>query len=771
MMNLVKYSLYFLFFFILSITVVGQQISDTTKAKDLVQLSFADLMNLQVETGTLTSIERSKVPAIVTVITKEEIENTPARNLLDLLEVYVPSGSFVNHWLGPRIGIRGIMGDQNTSYLLIVNGESMNLQYEDGPVFEIQNKDLSDIEKIEIISGPGSVTYGPGAIGGVISITTVDEKFTDKVKVGVEHDFTYRYSIINGKYSLKKKNFSATLFGSVGTSNGIMNPEFYYIDRANGYGYGYMSPTWGNKGLGTPAPNFYADFQGRPEIKAQLNIKFLKEFGFWARYTNYSFINQQQKTYSLEGPAFPGSYGQQFTTTLKNNHDFSKNISLISNIGFQSQSIRNNRLYQGAKKPFNDITQMNNSYSENNVNFRSLLSYTPSNKLKLALGAEYKYWYYGPEWGKERNSFVMDFAPPVKFAVLDSSSGFYSQYNQYDIVTLVDSPINANQFSVFYELNYQPLRNTTFLISGRMDKHNMAKLAFSPRISIIQHINKKNYLKLTAQQSVRLPNFRELYSINYTSGPSPSPEKLQSIELIFSSILWQNISINLSTFYQSLNQIGWTDNDKPEILGEFNTAGLVAVVSYKMNNLNIGLNYTFIKQLSWDPEYDLNAYLSNIGIDSIDVPLTDAGKNRINNFPEHQIKLIASYKINKSIYLHFNSRFASKYGQIDMLGMFMSAHENYGTEQTTQEMTNIYNDVLGKGYSKPSFTSNISVSYNFNLKNVDLVLNAWVMNLVTVNHIRYVYQYWEEGNNRQYPRQVGFVEEPRTFGLRLTAAF
>jgi len=43
----------------------------------------------------------------------------------------------------------------------------------------------------------------------------------------------------------------------------------------------------------------------------------------------------------------------------------------------------------------------------------------------------------------------MDFAPPVKFAVLDSNSGFYSQYNQFGIVTVVDPPINANQFSVF----------------------------------------------------------------------------------------------------------------------------------------------------------------------------------------------------------------------------------------------------------------------------------------------------------------------------------
>ena len=365
----------------------------------------------------------------------------------------------------------------------------------------------------------------------------------------------------------------------------------------------------------------------------------------------------------------------------------------------------------------------------------------------------------------------MDFAPPVKFAVLDSNSGFYSQYNQFGIVTVVDPPINANQFSVFYECNYMPVKNSTILISGRLDKHNMAKLAFSPRISIIQQINKNNYLKLIAQQSVRLPSFRELYSINYALEPSPSPEKLSGIELIYSSILWENISINLSTFYQSINQIGWTDNNKSEILGKFNTAGFVAVMSYKLNDLNITLNYSFIKQLNWDPEYKLNSYLSNIGPDSIDVTLVDAGNNRINNFPQNQIKLIASYKIGSSIYLHFNSRFASSYGQLDMLDNFKSIHDSYGTTQTKQEMDNLYNDVLSKGYSKPSFTSNLSVSYNFKVKKVDFVISSWVMNLFSVNHIRYVYQYWEEGNNRQYPRQVGFVEEPRTFGLRLTAEF
>lgn len=746
---------------------VVAQTNDTITAKDLTMLSFDELMRVEITSATLTGLEKIKSPGFITTITKEDIQATPYRNLLDLLEVYVPSGTFVNHWLGPRIGIRGVMSDQNYSYLLLVDGENMNCQVEDGPIFEIQNKDLADIEKIEITSGPGSVIYGPGAIGGVISITTKNAHTADKAHVGFNHDLTYRFSTLNGNYSLKKKDFSAYLFASVSKSDGIENPEFYYIDRAYGYGYGYMSESWGNKGLGTPATNFYADFDNRPEIKACLNIDFLKEFIFEARYTSFSFIKQQQEIYSQEGPAFPGIYGQQYTSALKNNHVFSEKTHLASSISFQSQSHGNIALYQGADKPFNDITQRGYSYSENKINLRSILTFKPSKKLKLALGAEYNYWYYGPEWGKAKNSFIMDFAPPVKFAVIDTNSGFYAQYNQYDIVTYIDNSINTHQISGFFELNYQLLENTTVLVSGRFDKHNLAKLAFSPRVAVIQQLNNNNYLKLIAQQSVRLPGFRELYAIDYASGNAAAPEKLRSIELIFTRVQSRNFTINTSAYYQSIDQISWLSDGRSGLIGNFKTAGLEADISYKTKSFQVGLSYSYLKQLNWKPEVDLVSYLSRIGLDSIDIQLIGAGKNRINNFPQHQIKFVCSYSFSKSLFIHFDGRMATKQGQMDMLNMFKAVHDEYGLDHTKDEMTAIYNDVRDKGYGKTSFTSNISVRYILPVKKIDIALTAYAMNLIAVNHIRYVYQFWEEGNNRQYPRQVGFVNEPLTLGVKL----
>ena len=768
-----KILLIFLAGFLSCITpsILFAQITDTLTAKDLTMLSFEELLRVEVKSATLTGVEMIKTPGSIITITKEEISSTPYRNLLDLIEVYVPNATFVNHWLGPRIGIRGVMSDQNYSYLLLVDGENMNLQVENGPIFEIQNKDLADVEKIEITRGPGSVIHGPGAIGGIISITTKKNSLPDKVQIGVSHNFTYRYSTLNGSYSIKKKDFSAYLFGSISKSEGIVDSKFYYIDRAHGYGYGYMSETWGNHNLGTPAPNFYTDFQDRPEVKVQMEIEFLKEFTFIARYTNFSFIKQQQKTGSLEGPAFPGLYGQQFTSSLKNNHKFSDKLELASSMGFQSQSHGDIALYQGRNKPFNDITQRRTSFSENKINLRSVLSYTPNKKLKLALGSEYNYWYYKPEWGKANTSFVLDFSSPIKFAILDTSSDFYTQYNPYGIVTHIKKTIKANQISGFFEVNYQPIENTTLLVSGRWDKHNLADLAFSPRVAIIQQLDKNNFLKLIAQQSVRLLGFRELYAFDYAMGNASAPEKLQGLELIFTRIQSHNFTINATAFFQSIDQIAWIEDDKSGLIGTFKTAGLEADISYKTKKANLILSYSFISQLDWKPEIEFAAYLSRIGLDSLDIPLMDAGNNRINNFPQHQVKLATSYSINKSLFLHFNARYSTGYGQLDMLNMFKAVHDEYGMEHTKNEIADIYEDVKDKGYGKPSFTSNMSVKYKLPFKKAELSISAWIMNLIAFNNIRYVHQYWEEGNNRQYPRQVGFVKEPLSIGLKLEMKF
>jgi outer membrane receptor for ferrienterochelin and colicin len=62
-----------------------------TEQRDLFDLSITELMEIKIDVpATITEKNPLKTPASVTVITAEDIARTPARNLLDLLEVYVP---------------------------------------------------------------------------------------------------------------------------------------------------------------------------------------------------------------------------------------------------------------------------------------------------------------------------------------------------------------------------------------------------------------------------------------------------------------------------------------------------------------------------------------------------------------------------------------------------------------------------------------------------------------------------------------------------------
>ncbi len=73
------------------------------------------------------------------------------------------------------------------------------------------------------------------------------------------------------------------------------------------------------------------------------------------------------------------------------------------------------------------------------------------------------------------------------------------------------------------------------------------------------------------------------------------------------------------------------------------------------------------------------------------------------------------------------------------------------------------------GYGKTSFTLNTQVQWTLPITEVDASLSLYAMNLLQHNNIRYVSRYWEA--SRQYPRQIGFVEEPLSVGVQLNVRF
>jgi len=164
---------------------------------DLYDLSLEQLSTLRISSGaSLTKTDAGKTPASMTVITRQMIETSGARSLDELLEIYVPNYLRIRQsTAGPVFGFRGIINDQNQTALVLVNGRITNKRSSLGAMSERFLPALGDIESIEVIRGPGSAVFGPGAISGVISIRTLSASSFTGLDVTVKQGAVEQYSL------------------------------------------------------------------------------------------------------------------------------------------------------------------------------------------------------------------------------------------------------------------------------------------------------------------------------------------------------------------------------------------------------------------------------------------------------------------------------------------------------------------------------------------------------------------------------------------------
>lgn len=112
-----------------------------------------------------------ETPGIVSVLTRQQILDTGARDVVDVLMRMVPGYSLVTEIEGAHLfGIRGINSIEG-KFLVIINGLELN-EDKFGIVQFARHFPIHAIERIEVIRGPGSSIYGGYASLGVINIIT-----------------------------------------------------------------------------------------------------------------------------------------------------------------------------------------------------------------------------------------------------------------------------------------------------------------------------------------------------------------------------------------------------------------------------------------------------------------------------------------------------------------------------------------------------------------------------------------------------------------------
>jgi iron complex outermembrane receptor protein len=151
--------------------------ADTSPA-DLTQMSLEDLMNVQVTSVSKKEQKLSQTAAAVFVITQEDIHRSGATNIPDLLRL-APGVDVAqvdaNRWV---ITIRGFSQLYSDKVLVLIDGRSVYENVGSNVFWDDNSMPLEDIDRIEVIRGPGGTAWGANAVNGVINIISKSAKAT-----------------------------------------------------------------------------------------------------------------------------------------------------------------------------------------------------------------------------------------------------------------------------------------------------------------------------------------------------------------------------------------------------------------------------------------------------------------------------------------------------------------------------------------------------------------------------------------------------------------
>ena len=145
---------------------------------DLSKLDMEDLMNVKVTSVSKREQSLSRTAAAVFVINREDIRRSGATNIPDLLRM-APGVDVeqidANAW---AISVRGFNSRYSNKVLVLIDGRTVYTPSFSGVFWEHLDMPLEDIERIEVIRGPGASVWGANAVNGVISIFTRSSKDT-----------------------------------------------------------------------------------------------------------------------------------------------------------------------------------------------------------------------------------------------------------------------------------------------------------------------------------------------------------------------------------------------------------------------------------------------------------------------------------------------------------------------------------------------------------------------------------------------------------------
>jgi iron complex outermembrane receptor protein len=151
--------------------------ADAQSIEELRDLSLGELANVNISSVSKSNEALADAPAAIFVITRDDILRSGATTLPEILRLapnlYVAQNSASGYTITAR-GLSGNPGLVNftNKLLVLIDGRSVYSPFYSGVFWDMQDVLPDDVERIEVISGPGATLWGANAFNGVINIIT-----------------------------------------------------------------------------------------------------------------------------------------------------------------------------------------------------------------------------------------------------------------------------------------------------------------------------------------------------------------------------------------------------------------------------------------------------------------------------------------------------------------------------------------------------------------------------------------------------------------------
>lgn len=478
-----------------------ESISQTSEVNydELFSMSLEELRNIQVIGSSNKEMSIRETPGIITVISSEEIQNSGARDLLDVLRM-VPGFSFgvdVQGVIG--IGIRGNWAHEG-KVLLMIDGVEMNEIYYSTLQFG-NHYPIHNIDRIEVIRGPGSPKYGGFAAYGVINIITKTNKNGSGLNlsqsVGVmEGGIGRANTMVN--YTSGNETSQVSVAGFYG--NGIRSDQVYTDIYGNSFDMA------DNSTIETQHLNVGYKFK-------HLTTRFLFDNYLLGIRDGFDEILSQEVDNEFQTIAFNASYEARL----------SEKLSLTP--GFK---INNQHAYRN-KGDFIPVTSSDTAYLVDGLTDNNLLRTTGSLTTKYQMNKNI-----------QLAGGIIYFHENLQEL---AGGGFNIEGGQ--------THVNFNNLTVFGEASIaSEIANFTFGL--RYDDHSFYDAVFVPRLAVTRALE-NFHLKALFSQSFRAPVVGNIEgALNF--GQVIEPETISNLEVEVGTTLTSQSFFAMSFFAISTDQ-------------------------------------------------------------------------------------------------------------------------------------------------------------------------------------------------------------------------